>query len=95
MSLIVINLTLAKYSFLSVLPNSVGKLCCLSYCMYIFQNSSKTILKQSMEQRVYQIHCSNKGAVILKCSPCFKRSKCPGHSFKLTNLHINNLPFQN
>ena len=24
----------------------------------------------------------------------FKYSKCPGDSFKLTDLHINNLPFQ-
>ena len=36
--------------FLAVLLSSVGKLCRLSFFMYIFQNSSKTILKQNMEQ---------------------------------------------
>ena len=98
--------TLAKSSFLAVLLNSEGKLCRLSYCIYIFRSSSKTILKQNMEQmeetfmllhywqRLYQIHCSNKAAVISKCNPCFKYSKCPGDALKLTDLHINTLTFQ-
>ena len=40
----------AKFLFLAALPNSVGKLCRSSYCMYISLNSSETILKQNMEQ---------------------------------------------
>ena len=46
-SLIINNLILAKFSFLAVSLNLVGKLCRLSHCMYISQNSSKTILKQN------------------------------------------------
>ena len=49
-SLMVSKLTLDKFSFSAVLLNSVGKLCRLSYCMYIPQNSSKTILKRNMKQ---------------------------------------------
>ena len=85
----------------------MGKLCRLSYCMYISLNSSKTFLKQNSEQMeesfmllpllamyLYQIHCSNKTAVISNCNPYFKYSTCPGDNFELTNLHINNLSFQ-
>ena len=39
-----------NFFFLAVLLNSLGKLCRLSNCMYISLNSSKTILKQTMEQ---------------------------------------------
>ena len=39
-----------KFLFLAVLLNLVGKLCRLSYCMYISLNSSKTILKENMEK---------------------------------------------
>ena len=49
-SLIISNLILAKFSLLVVLLNSLGKLCRLSYCLYISLNSSKTILKQNMEK---------------------------------------------
>ena len=45
-NLIVSNLTLATFLFLSVLHNSVGKLCRLSYSMYISLNSSEQFLNK-------------------------------------------------
>ena len=36
--------------YITITINSVVKFCRLSYRMYIFQNSSKTILKHNMDQ---------------------------------------------
>ena len=95
-----------KFLFLAVLLNSLCKLCCLSYCMYISLNAFKTTLKQNMKQMEESFMllalltmCLSdslfyKTVLISKCSSCFKYSTYPGDNFELTDLHINSLPFQ-